>query len=72
MRLWRKKAFLATLLAGAWLPATISCDPGNFDGVIHVWGDDGIIVVEDGCHECWFGFGECCDDGFDFDFFYDD
>ena len=68
MKLLRKKALLATLL-GVSLSATITCDPGYFDGVISIV-DEGPIVVADGCGDCWFG--DCCGGGFSFDFFHHD
>ncbi len=55
-----KRALLA-LLFGAWLPVVISCDPGYLDGLIQVVDDgwsDNVVVVDDGCHGCWWG--DCC------------
>lgn len=61
----RKLGLLGTLLAGAWLPVTIACDPGV--DVIEVWSDPYCcedIYVDD----YDYGYG----DGFFFDFWYDD
>lgn len=74
----RVRKFLGLLLAGAWLPATITCDPGVWSGVVHVSGyPAGVVVVEDDDWDWWdrwWGDG-CCggrDYSFDFDFEYDD
>lgn len=70
---WLKRA--ALLLAGAWLPITVTCNPSAWDGVVRITGDrccDGGYVhgwCDDDCDE-W-GFNGWWD-GFDFDFEYDD
>jgi hypothetical protein len=74
MRPTIRKKWLALLLAGAWLPLTITCDPGIGDGIIRVVdsGWDDVVIVEEDCGWCWWG--DCCrrDHFFDFDFEFDD
>lgn len=68
MKWTHKRTVLAALLAGAWLPTTITCDPGALDAVLHVI-DDGVVVVEEDCYDCGY------DDGghdFFFDFYHHD
>jgi hypothetical protein len=70
MKALRRWTLLAMLIAGAWLPVTLTCDPAG--GVLHVAGDwvNEVVVVDDGYYD-----DGCCgywDDwggGFDFDFF---
>ncbi len=52
-----KSSLLVTLLTGAWLGTTVTCDPGSFDAVIHVVDEGPIIVEEDYCDWCWWDFG---------------
>jgi len=56
-----KRAMLALLLFGTWLPVTITCDPSYWNGLVSVvdggWNDE-VVVVDDGCRGCWWG--DCC------------
>ena len=70
MKTLRRWKLMALLLAGAWLPVTFTCQPGQ--GVLRVAGDwvNDVVVVDDGYY-----YDDCCgywDDwggGFGFDFF---
>ena len=66
LRRW--KLLAALLLAGAWVPVTVTCEPGH--GVLQVTGDwaSDVVVVDDGYYD-----DGCCgywgDGDFSFDFF---
>jgi len=49
MRLPRTRKLLVMLLSGAWLPATITCRPGDLYGVVRIVGDPfaDVIVVDE-------------------------
>lgn len=57
MKLTAQRKPLAMLLAGAWLPLTISCDPGPLDAVMRVVGDGswgGRSIVEKDYDCSWY------------------
>lgn len=72
MKALRRWSLLAMLVAGAWLPVTLTCNPAG--GVLHVTGDwvEDVVVFDDGyyydddcCGYWWDDWG----DGFDFEIF---
>ena len=71
-----KLRVMGLLLAGAWLPVSITCNPARGQA-IRVFGNDryyGEIIIEEDCDDCWadeWGFDGWWD-GFHFDFWYDD
>lgn len=67
---------LAASAAAAWLPIVVSCQPGDWDGVVRVvadgwWSEP--VIVEEWEEECC---GDCCGwwdgCGGHFHFYYDD
>lgn len=72
---WRKLAGL--LLATAWAPIVVSCEPTGWDGVVRVAGHGWPFTwITEHVYEEWYDDGDCCGyaDGWggDFWFYYDD
>ncbi len=63
-RLLRKWRILGLLLAGAWMPVTVTCTPPDWHwgGPVYVEEPADVVVVDDGPY--------VVDDGWGFDFFY--
>lgn len=82
MNLLRARKLLSMLLAGAWLPVTVTCRPLGLDGVVRVvsdgWLPDEVVIERD--YDGYY-YDDCCgyyDDWgdrvfhFDFDYEHDD
>ncbi len=48
MSLPHARKLLALLVSSAWLPATITCDPGDLNAVVRVAGVPSDVIVVDG------------------------
>ncbi len=56
MKLLRSWKLLALLVAGTLLQVTVTCDPGQWNGVLRIYNDGGAYVDNYCCDGWWFNF----------------